>query len=346
VTPAQDWERDRDGYLTHTTRQSTSAVTPEVRYPPRAILVATPTPVRRATLVTTPTPAPRAILVATPTPMPRATLVSTPTPVPPAVLVSMPTPRATPLPTPTPVSQSSPPDQPVTSKSRLPEIAVSPPTRVPDPVVPAPQNQSPAIPWGGILFFIILIGGGFVAHRTAARGKKQKAEGRPERRTVVFHDYDQYQRAHQLWQSQASLFVQEEAARVAALEAKIKSGGPLSGLGCLGFIVAALLFGTVLGAGAGWGTLIVGVFVVSLISACEQQFRRWWFRDQLKARAFADVVPEPVYEEPPQSSTPPPRQEAPPPRQEPPPPRENRPHAKNHHRAANPRLRRPLTKCV
>jgi hypothetical protein len=176
---AQDWERDRDGYLNRTTRQPTSAVTPKVKRAPRATVVATPTPVPRAALVSTPTPS------------------------------------ATPTSTPTPASRSSPSDQPVTSRSRPSEVAASPPTSVPAPVVEAPQDQAPDIPWGGILLFVVLLVGGFVANRNAARTKKQKTARQP-RKTVVYHDYTQSQRAHQLWRSQGSLFVQEEAARVAA----------------------------------------------------------------------------------------------------------------------------------
>lgn len=310
--PAQDSQRDPEvaGYKYH---QPAPVISPTIKRPPRATLVATPAPV------------PRAKLVATPAPVPRAALVATPTPVPWAALVPMPTPIATPLLTPTPDLPSSLLNQPATSTSRPSEVAVSPPISLPVPAVPAPQNQAPVIPWGGILFFVVLLAGGFVANRSAARAKKRNAEAPKQRKTMVYHIYAQYQQAHQVWLREGTLFAQAEAARLAALEKKVKEGGPLSGLGCLGFIVAALLVGTVFGAGAGWGTVIVGVFVLGLISGCEQRFRRWRWKEQLKARVFAEVVPEPVYEEPCRDSTPPPPQNPPPRRDAAPPssPRDN-----------------------
>jgi DnaJ like chaperone protein len=161
-----------------------------------------------------------------------------------------------------------------------------------------------------------LIAGGVIANRNAARAKKESAKTTRKPKAVVYHDYGQYQQACQAWARESNLFVQQEAARLAALEIKLKEGGPLSGLGCLGFIIGAPLLGTVFGAESGWGTLIVGVFVVGLLAGCEQQYRRWRWREQLKPRVFANVLPEPTYEGPPprQQHPPPPRQEQPPPR--------------------------------
>jgi DnaJ like chaperone protein len=170
-----------------------------------------------------------------------------------------------------------------------------------------------------MLLFVGLLAGGVIASRNAARAKKQSADAPQKPKIVVYHDYGQYQQALQSWLRESNLFPQQEAARLAGLETKLKEGGPLSGLGCLGFIVGALLLGTLFGSGAGWSTVIVGVFVVGLLSMCEQQFRRWRWREQLKPQVFADVVPEPVYEGPP------PGQHSPPPRQEPPPRRESAP---------------------
>jgi DnaJ like chaperone protein len=174
------------------------------------------------------------------------------------------------------------------------------------------------MPWAGMLLLIPVIAGCAIAstilNRGARRAAKQSAETPRKPQPAVYYDYNQYQQARQRWLHGNSSFALEETARLADLEAKLKQAGPLSGLGCLGFILLALLFGAAGGAGAGWGTVIVGAIVFGLLSACEERYRRWRWRDQFKRRVFADAVPEPIYAgpSPHQEQPPPPRQEPPP----------------------------------
>jgi phosphoribosylformimino-5-aminoimidazole carboxamide ribonucleotide (ProFAR) isomerase len=98
------------------------------------------------------------------------------------------------------------------------------------------------------LLLISLLVIGLIANHKAARVKKQSAEAPKKPKIVVYHDYIQYQQARQGWLRESGLFAQQEAARLAALETKLKEGGTLSGAGCLGFIIGALLLGTAYGA--------------------------------------------------------------------------------------------------
>jgi hypothetical protein len=110
------------------------------------------------------------------------------------------------------------------------------------------------------------------------------------------------------------LFEQNETARLAQLNEEIKKKGPLSGLGCLGFIVAALVVGSAQGAAAGWWIIFLVVIIVGAFSSAEEQFRRWRYKAVLVRRVFNE--PEPVYQPPRENRQTPPHTEE---RQEPPP---------------------------
>jgi hypothetical protein len=92
------------------------------------------------------------------------------------------------------------------------------------------------------------------------------------------------------------LFEQNETVRLTQLNEQVKKGGPLSSLGCLGFIITASVVGGAYGAGTGWGTIILGLFVVGAIASAEEQFRRWRYKMFFVRREFED--PEPIYRGP------------------------------------------------
>ena len=97
----------------------------------------------------------------------------------------------------------------------------------------------------------------------------------------------------------AKLFEQKETARLEELKVRVEKAGPLSCLGCLSVIIAAVLVGVAFGAGAGWGTVVWGVLVAYFLMAAEQRFRRWRNRAFFVRREFEE--PQPVYQPPRQS---------------------------------------------
>jgi hypothetical protein len=66
--------------------------------------------------------------------------------------------------------------------------------------------------------------------------------------------------------------------------------------------------GSLYGAGIGWGTIVIGLFVVGGISSLEQAYRRRRYKNFFVRREFDR--PKPIYQQ--QQWSPPPRQEAPP----------------------------------
>jgi hypothetical protein len=122
---------------------------------------------------------------------------------------------------------------------------------------------------------------------------------------LLYYDYDQFKLAMQGWDRNRQVFEQNETARLEELKAQVEKAGPLSCLGCLTVVIAAVLVGVAFGAGAGWGTVMWGVLVVYLLMTAEQRFRRWRNRAFFVRREFEE--PEPVYQPPRQNDqTPPP----------------------------------------
>jgi hypothetical protein len=77
----------------------------------------------------------------------------------------------------------------------------------------------------------------------------QPTQARLKKRTGrLYYHYEQFKLAMQLWDRDRQLFEQNETARLAQRNEEIKKGGPLSGFGCLGFILAALVVGSAHGA--------------------------------------------------------------------------------------------------
>jgi hypothetical protein len=202
---------------------------------PRAMLVATPNAQMQK--------APRAILVNTPNAqiqkVPRATLVATPTPTPAPVVVTTPSAAAN-------VSETS--------------TAIS-------PVAVVNTAQSSNTGPSSLLVStidLLLLGGvviGICIFRRESKTKSQstnppRSSKRPGR---VYYDYDQFKLALQRWDHDRQLFEQNETARLEELKARVEKAGPISCLGCLSVIIAAVLVGAAFGADAGWGTVMWGV---------------------------------------------------------------------------------------
>jgi hypothetical protein len=237
---------------------------------------------------------------------------------------------------PTPTSAST----PAISKSSDQELrgwtarpfptVVSTPTPVSNPPQVAP-DASTVISW--FVIIPILIGIAYLTYRTssfypannATQQNAPKAEPEQQKSFVIYHDPEQFRLAHELWNRNREIFTMRDSERLAALETKLKENTPSSGLGCLGFIIGAIAVGCAHGAGAGWGIIILGLFVVGAIGSLEQSFQRWRYKDQLIRRLFTE--PEPIFQErrrqepPPRQQSPPPEQEAPPPRRQEPPPK-------------------------
>jgi len=186
---------------------------------------------------------------------------------------------------------------------------------------PTPESVAPNIPgWIPNTAIILCIVAAIVVtivvfYNVCRKPKPKPPPPRPEKEHPrIYDDYEQFKLAMQVWDRDRQLFEQNETARLAQLNEEIKKGGPLTGLGCLGFIVAALAVGSAQGAGAGWGIIILGVIIVGAVASAEEQIRRWRFKTELVHRVFSE--PEPLYEPRPQDREPPPQYE-PPPRREP-----------------------------
>jgi hypothetical protein len=125
---------------------------------------------------------------------------------------------------------------------------------------------------------LLMLGGiviGIWIYRRKSKTKTHSAEPprsskRPGR---IYCDYDQFKLAAELWDREGQLFEQGETARLADLSKKAKS--PLTDLSCLSFIIAALVFGVMYGAFAGWETVFLGLVVVFLLASAEKRFYRW-----------------------------------------------------------------------
>jgi hypothetical protein len=285
-----------------------------------------------------PTGAPRATLIATPTPSPQVTEINSwpeyDALAPQSLykrnghLYRKPRNRTsdeiarTAVSTPTPASAPT----PAISERRNQEFQESPVRPVPTVVSP-PQvapNASTVIFW--LVFLPVLAGIAYLTYRTssfhpaniAAQQNAPKKEPEQQKSFLIYHDPEQFRLAHELWTQNRETFTTRDSQRLAALETKLKENRPVSGLGCLGFIVGAIAVGSAQGAGAGWGIIILGLFVVGVIGSFEQKFQRWRYKDQLIRRLFTE--PEPIFQERPHQE-PPPRQQSPPPEQKAPPPR-------------------------
>jgi hypothetical protein len=275
---------------------------------PRAILVATPHAQMQK--------APRATLIATPNAQmqrpPRATLVATPTPTPAPVVVTKEDYDAIPV------------GRFYYFQGRLQQKmawAKSPPStasNVSETATPISQvavvntahssNTGPSSLLISTIDLLVLAGFliGICIFRRASKTKSQGTNPPhgSKRAGRVYHNYDQFKAAMQRWDHSRQLFEQNEAARLEELKAQVEKAGPLSCLGCLTVIIAAVLVGAASGAGAGWGTVMCGVLVVYLLMTAEQRFRRWRNRAFFVRREFEE--PEPVYQPPRQSDQPPP----------------------------------------
>jgi hypothetical protein len=218
---------------------------------PRAALVATPNAQIQKV--------PRATLVATPNAQmqraPRATLVATPTPTPAPVVVTTPTAAGN-------VSETSTPISPLAVVSTTAQ--------------PSNTGLSPLLVCTIALLLLAGIVIGICIYRLKSVTESQstnppRSSKRPGR---LYYDYDQFKAAMQRWESNRQLFEQNETARLEELRARVEKAGPLSCLGCLSAIIAAVLIGAAFGAGVGWGTVMWGALVVYLLMTAEQRFRR------------------------------------------------------------------------
>ena len=172
----------------------------------------------------------------------------------------------------------------------------------------ASMQPSPLVVWTVDLLMLTAVVIGIWIYRRKSKIKPQsdappRSSKRPGR---VYYDYDQFNLATQLWDRERELFEQDETARLAKLSQK--ANGPLGGLGCLGFIIAAFAIGVTHGAVAGWGTVFLGVVVVGLLVSAEERFYRWRHQTLFVRREFQES--EPVYHPSQQEQhTPPPHTE-------------------------------------
>ncbi|MGA7130514.1 MAG: hypothetical protein WBZ19_29640 [Chthoniobacterales bacterium] len=137
------------------------------------------------------------------------------------------------------------------------------------------------------------------------KSKPTKPPHSSKRPGRLYYYYDQFTLAMQCWDANRQLFEKNETARLEELKERVDAAGPLSCLTCLGVIIAAVVVGAALGAGAAWETVMGGGFVGFLVLMAEQRFRRWRNRAFLVRNEFEE--PKPVYQPPRQSDQPPPR---------------------------------------
>jgi hypothetical protein len=204
--------------------------------------------------------APRAVLVSTPDPKankaPRATLIATPAPTPIPVVVTEDDYNAI------PVGGSFYYKGRLYKKGAQATPAQSAAVNVLGTSTPistvgvASTQPSPLVVWTVDLLMLTVVVIGIWIYRRKSKIKPQSdAPPRsPKRPGRVYYDYDQFKLATQLWDRERELFEQDETARLAKLSQK--ANGPLGGLGCLGFIIAAFAIGVTHGAVAGWGTVL------------------------------------------------------------------------------------------
>jgi DnaJ like chaperone protein len=240
--------------------------------------------------------------------------------------ISSPTPVSTITPT---ISNRSDQQARESTVSPVPTVVATPAT-VSNPPQIAPDGPT-VIAW--LVILPILAGLAYLTYRTSSfhpanagtQENPPNTESGQQKSFVIYHDLEQFRLAYELWSKNREIFAIRDGERLAALETKLKQDRPISGWGCLGFIIGAIAIGSAHGAGAGWGIIILGIFVVGLIGCVEEKVQRWRYRDQLIKKLFTE--PEPIFQErryqepPPRQESPPPKQNAPPPQQQEPPPK-------------------------
>ena len=145
-----------------------------------------------------------------------------------------------------------------------------------------------------IIIFFLIIATVVVAALCGRKPKSQSAHRGQKRTRRVYHDYDQFQLAMQVWDRDRLVFEQNETARLAQLNQKVKKGGAFSALCLFGVVIVALLVGFSDGAATGWGLLLLGMLPIGIIMTIESKFYRWRHEVLFVRREFGE--PRPIYQ--------------------------------------------------
>jgi hypothetical protein len=144
------------------------------------------------------------------------------------------------------------------------------------------------------VIFLLIIATVVVAAICGRKPKSQSAHRGQKRTGRLYHDYDQFQLAMQIWDRDRLLFEQNETARLAQLNQKVKKGGAFSTFSLFCVVVVALVIGFSDGAVTGWGFLLLGMLPIGIIMTIEVKFYRWRHEALFVRREFGE--PQPVYQ--------------------------------------------------
>jgi hypothetical protein len=114
---------------------------------------------------------------------------------------------------------------------------------------------------------------------------------------MIFHDYEQYQRAMSVYMRQKDIFDNYETARLAAMEEKVEEPERYTRLTIVAFLLSFLITGTVgiiISGGYGfYASLFLSTIVSVSIRSAAERFRRKRHKKRFLRRHFSQ--PRPVY---------------------------------------------------
>jgi hypothetical protein len=143
------------------------------------------------------------------------------------------------------------------------------------------------------VILLLIIATVVVAAICGRKPKSQSAHRGQKRTGRLYHDYDQFQLAMQVWEHDRLLFEQNETARLARSNQKVQKGGAFSTCCLFGVVIVALVVGFSDGAATGWGFLLLGMLPIAIMMTIEKKFYRWRHEALFVRKEFGE--PQPVY---------------------------------------------------
>jgi hypothetical protein len=174
-------------------------------------------------------------------------------------------------------------------------MAAATPTTKVDWIREVPDWLEALIGWGVFVGIVLTMVYAFVA-RILDRKAKLKTPERKARTAQVYHEYEQFKMAIQIWERDRELFNQHETRRLEELGKKAADPGKLGNIVVVGLFITVAVVAYVSGLGSSvfWWS-VGGAFAMLCVTAqAKETFYRWRHRDLFVRREFDE--PQPVYE--------------------------------------------------